>query len=232
MRFKEFKRRFIARENRGGSAKLRAHIRDSRAFGNGKRLHALTRVLHNLAHAALNGQAAEDFKYNVLGGHPVVELAREIYLDYLRHRYVISTAAHCYRDIKTARAHCQHTDTAARGCMTVRTDQRFAGLSETLQMNLMADTVAGAREPDTVLFCHRTDKTVVVRVFEAALQGVVIDVCNRALRFNAVYAHCLKLQICHGSRCVLREGLVDTKSYFRALCHLAVNDMRLDDFFR
>ena len=43
----------------------------------------------------------------------------------------------------TARTHRQHSYSAACGGMAVRTDKRFTGLSEALQMYLMAYAVAG-----------------------------------------------------------------------------------------
>ena len=98
-------------------------------------------------------------------------------------------------------------------------------------MNLMADTVAGARKPNSVLFGNRTDKTVVIGVLEAALERIVVDIGNRALCLYAVNAHRLKLQISHCSRSVLGERLVDFQTDFLTLFHLSVNNVRLYNLF-
>ena len=58
--------------------------------------------------------------------------------------------------------------------MAVRADERLAGLAEALQMYLMADAVAGAGEAHAVFARHGLDKAVVVGVFKAALEGVVV----------------------------------------------------------
>ena len=70
-------------------------------------------------------------------------------------------------------------------------------------MYLVADTVAGAREPDPVLFCDASYEAVVVGVLKAGLESVVVDVSYRAFGFYAVNAHSFELEICHSSGSVL-----------------------------
>ena len=96
-------------------------------------------------------------------------------------------------------------------------------------MYLMANSVAGTREPYPMLFGNRAYKAVVVRVFKAALQRVVIYVCYRALGLYPVHAHSLKLKIRHCSCRVLRQGLINFQSDFRSLYHLSVDDMLFND---
>ena len=139
----ELESSLVGRENRGGSAELCAHVGDGSALRNGQALYALAGVLHYLANAALNGELTENFQDNVLCGNPVVELSSEVYLNDLRHSYVVSAAAHCNCNVKTACAHCQHADTAAGRGVAVGADKGLAGLAEALEMYLMADTVAG-----------------------------------------------------------------------------------------
>ena len=50
----------------------------------------------------------------------------------------------------------------------------------------------------------------VVRVLEAHLHGVVVNIRNGQLGLYLWYAQCLELEICHGPRGVLRQCLVDT----------------------
>ena len=93
--------------------------------------------------------------------------------------------------------------------MAVGADQCLAGDGKTFQVKLVADAVAGTRKINTVLFCDRADKTVVVRIFKAGLKGIVVDISDRTLGFNTVDPHCLKFKVGHGTGCVLGQGLVD-----------------------
>ncbi len=49
------------------------------------------------------------------------------------------------------------------------------GFAKTLQMNLMADAVACLGEINPMLACHCLDIFMVICVFKACLQGVVVD---------------------------------------------------------
>ena len=95
----------------------------------------------------------------------------------------------------------------------------------------MADAVARTREPDAVLLGHRTNKPVVVGIFKAGLQGVVVDVSDAALGFDPRHAHRFKFQVGHGAGSVLGEGLVDLNADFLSLYHFAVHQMGAEDFF-
>ena len=62
---------------------------------------------------------------------------------HLGHGDVVSAAAHSNCYVETARADSEHADTAACGSVAVGADECLAGLAEALEMNLMADAVAG-----------------------------------------------------------------------------------------
>ena len=109
--------------------------------------------------------------------------------------------------------------------MAVRTDQRFARFCKTLQMYLMANTIARTREINAVLFCDRTDKAVVVGIFKTGLQGVVVNISDRALCAYAVNTHCLKFKVSHGAGCILCQRLIDFQTDFAAFCKFSVNQM-------
>ena len=130
-------------------------------------------------------------------------------IDNLRHGDVICTAAHGNCNVQTACAHREHTDAAAGRGVAVGTDQGFAGLAETLQMHLVADAVTGAGEANASFFCDRLNKAVVVGVFKAGLQGVVVDIRHGKLGTHARHAHRFKFQIRHGAGGVLGQRLVD-----------------------
>ena len=115
--------------------------------------------------------------------------------------------------------------------MAVGTNQGFAGNAEPFQVHLVTDAVARTGEPDAVLLSHGTDKPVVVGVFKAGLQGVVVDVSDAALGFDPRHAHRFKFQIGHGAGGVLSEGLVDLDTDFLSLNHFAVHQMGAEDFF-
>ena len=157
----------VGGEDRSSSAKLSAHVGDGSSLGNGKCLYALAAVLDDLAYAALNGKALEDFKDNVLCGYPGRKLACKLYLYYLGVCNIICAAAHCNRNVKSACADSDHTDTAACGGMAVGTDEGLAGSAESFKMYLVADTVAGTGEVNAMLLGNGADEAVVVRIFKA-----------------------------------------------------------------
>ena len=152
-------------------------------IGNRQGFDALAAVFDDLAYAALYRQEAKHFENDILGGNPRLQPAGQIYFYHFGHIDVISAAAHGHRHIQSARAHGQHTDAAAGGGVAVGADQGLAGNAEALQMNLMADAVAGTGKVNAVLFGHRLDKAVVVSVFKAGLQGVVVDIGHGLARF-------------------------------------------------
>ena len=156
------------------------------------------------SYAALYRQAAKHLENDILGGNPRLQPAGQIYFYHFGHINVISAAAHGHRHIQSARAHSQHTDAAAGGSVAVGADQGLAGNAEALQMNLMADAVSGTGKVNAVFFGHRLNKAVVVGVFKAGLQGVVVDIGHGLLGFDTRNAHSLKLQISHRSGSVLR----------------------------
>ena len=88
--------------------------------------------------------------------------------------------------------------------MAIRTDQRFSGDPEPFQMHLMADAVSGAGKINPVLFGNRLDIAMVIRVLKAGLQRIMVDVRHAPLGLYAVDPHCLKFEICHSSRSILR----------------------------
>ena len=116
--------------------------------------------------------------------------------------------------------------------MGVGADEGLAGLAEPLQMYLMADAVAGTGEVNAVLSGDSLQVTVIVAVFKAALQGVVVHIGNAQFGFDPGDTHGLKLQICHGAGGVLGQGLVDPQSNLAARSHIPGNQVIFDDFLR
>ena len=230
LRRKEGARHIVGRENAGGGAQFCTHVGDGGALRHRKACHAVAAVFNNLAHAALHGHAAQHFQNHVLGAHHGAQLAGEFYQGEFRVGDIIGAAAHGNGNIQPACAHGKAANAACGGGMAVGTNQRFTGLCKPFQMHLVANAVARARIAHADSFCNGADKAVVVRVHEAALQGVVVDICYAKLCFHTGNAHGLIFQICHGASGVLCEGLVDAKAHLAAGSRGAVHKVRRNDF--
>lgn len=50
----------------------------------------------------------------------------------------------------------------------------------------------------------------IVPVFRSVLHHIVVDIGNGEFRFDFVDSHGFQFEVCHGSGCILREGLVDS----------------------
>ena len=98
-------------------------------------------------------------------------------------------------------------------------------------MHLVADAVAGAGEPDAVLGGNGLDIAVVVGVFKAGLQGVVVDIGHGPLGFHPVDAHGFKFQIGHGAGGILGQGLVNAQGHLSPRLHAAADQMGGDQLF-
>jgi len=114
----------------------------------------------------------------------------------------------------------------------VGAEQGDAGPGEALQVYLVADAVARAREEQAVLGRHALQIAVVVRVAKVGLQHVVVGIADGELRADAGQVHGLELQVGHGAGGVLRQGLVDAQADLFAGDHLALGEVRLDDLLR
>ena len=225
----EFTGDLVRREDGGRGAELRPHIGDGGAFRHRQGLDSFAAVFDDFAHAPLDREPAEHLQDHVLGRYPGLQAAGQVDPHHLRHGDIVGAAAHGDRHIQPARAEREHADAAAGGGMAVRADQGLTRDAEPLQMHLMADAVAGAGEIQAVLFAYRLDIPVVVSVFKAGLQGVVIDIRNRTLRPDAGDAHRLKLQIGHRPGGVLGQGLINPQPDFIAGAgHIPIHQMGFD----
>ena len=96
-------------------------------------------------------------------------------------------------------------------------------------MHLMTDAVAGLGKINPMLACHCLDIFMVICVFKACLQGVVVDVSNRFLCFDTGNPNGFKLQIRHGACGVLCQCLVYLYRYFLAGFQLTLDKMIFQD---
>ena len=230
LRFEERMGHFIRREDGGRCAEFRAHVRNRRALRDTQRFHAVADVLHHLADTALDGQPAQDFQNNVLRRNAVGQLAMQAHADDTRARQIIRAAAHRDRNVQSARADGKHPNAATRGRMAVRAEQRVARHAEALQLYLMADTVAGLRAVNAMLFRHRLDVIVVIRIFKASLQRVMVNVRHGLLCLDALDAHRLELQVRHRAGGILRQRLVNADGDFRTGNQFTAEQVRGQDF--
>ena len=116
--------------------------------------------------------------------------------------------------------------------MAVRTDQGLSRNAETLQMYLMADAVARTRKINAVLLCYTADKAVIICIFKAVLERIVVNISNAAFCAYPRHTHCLKFQICHRTGGILCQSLINADSDFRTLYHFALNQVGFQNFFR
>ena len=219
----------VGREDRGGGPEFRAHVGDDGALGHGQGGHAGTGVFHDLAHAALDGELAEQVQDDVLARGPARKPAGQVDLDHLGHGDDVGFAGHGQGHGQAAGAHGHGAHAAGRGGVGVGTDQGLARLGEILQVQLMADAGAGRGEGDAVFGGHGAQVGVVVGVAETHLQGVVVHVADGELGAHPGQSDGLELEIGHGAGGVLGQRLVDAQRDFAARDHLAGNKVVLDD---
>ena len=67
----------------------------------------------------------------------------------------------------------------------------------------MANTVAGARKINAVLFGNRAYVTVVVGIHKSALQSVVVDIRHALFGLYSRNTDFFKLKISHSAGCIL-----------------------------
>ena len=115
--------------------------------------------------------------------------------------------------------------------MAVGTNQSLTRYAKPFQMNLMTNSVARTGEINAVLLGNTANKTVIVCIFKTALQRIMIDICNTAFGANSWNAHCFKFQVSHGTRCILRQGLVNPDSNFLAFYQFTFHQMCFQNFF-
>ena len=97
-------------------------------------------------------------------------------------------------------------------------------------MYLMADAVAGAGVFQPVTARNALQIAVVIGIFKAALQRVVVNVRNGKFGFYPINAHGFKLQIRHRSGRVLCQRLIDADGNFFSGLHGSLNKVIPNQF--
>ncbi len=215
--------------NRGGGTEFRAHVGDGGAVGNGQGRYTGTGVFKDLAHAALDGQAPQQFKDDVLARCPASEFSGQVDLDHLGHGDEVGLARHGQCHGQTARTHGHGADAACGGGMGVGPDQGCARFGEIFKMELMTDAGACRGKHCAGFGGHGTEIAVVVRVAETHLKGVVVNVADRQVCADLADADGFELEPCHGAGGVLCQCLVDAQTDFFSGDHLAADEVFLND---
>ena len=114
--------------------------------------------------------------------------------------------------------------------MGVATQQRRPRFPETLQMQLVADSVSGTGENFTVPLGNALQIIVVVGVLETDLNRVVIDITDRQIRLHAIDPHTLELEVHHRPRRILCQRLINPNRNFLSGDHPPRNQMRIQNF--
>ena len=167
----------VCGEDGGGGTELGPHVADGGPLGHGERLHALTSVLENLAHPALDGEAPEKLQDHVLGGDERLKTPFELHPHHFRHLEVEGFPGHGQGYVHPPSPDGQGTDPPGGGGMGIRAEEGLTRDREPLQVHLMADSVSGLGEESPVFGRRRLQKQMVPGVLRPpGLQGVVIDV--------------------------------------------------------
>jgi hypothetical protein len=140
-------------------------------------------------------------------------------------------AAHGHGHVQAAGADGDLADAAARGGVAVAAQERGAGHAEPLQVDLVADAVAGPGEDQAEPLGRGLEVAMVVGVLEAHLHGVVVHVGHGEVRADPVQAHGLELEVGHGAGGVLGEGLVDPDPDLPALFVGSCAEVAFEDLF-
>jgi len=199
----------VAGEYRGGHAAFRAHVGDGGPFRDRQERQPAAAVFEDPPHVAFGREDAEDLEDDVLGCNPGGQLALEFNPEYSGGGQIKGPAGHGQGYVQAAGAHGEHGQGPGRRRMTVGTDQGLSRDAEAFQMDLMADPVARPGEVNPEPSGDALKIAVVVGIFIADLNRVVIDVTYRQLGTDFREIHGLELQIGHGPRGILGEGLID-----------------------
>ena len=216
----------IGREHARGNAKLRAHVRDSGPAWDVQRRDARPCVFEYPAHVPLGAEFLQDCQYHVLRACAAAETALQDDRAHFRRWDVERAAGHGDGDVDSARADGDLADAAAGRRVGVGAKERRPGTAKSLQMKLVADSVAGLGIDDAELLGHGREEVVVVGVLKADLDRVVIDVRNGQLVLHALQPHRLELKVGHGAGCVLCKRLVYADSDFGIATGIPLHEMR------
>src|SRR3954449_5380018 len=223
-------RLLVGREDGGGRAQLGDHVRDRAPLGHRQRRRPGAGELEYLALAAANGQLSQQLEDDVLGLHPRArQLTVEVDLDDLWAGDLEGVAAHHHRDIQAAGADRDHPERAAGRRVRVSADEHVARAAEALEVDVVADAVAGAREVQPVLARERAQEAMVVGVLEVQRDDVVVDVLHRAVDLHARLAELLELHQRHRAGGVLQQRLIDAQRDRRAGRELPLGEMLAQD---
>ena len=219
----------VGREHAGGEGQLGAHVADGGPLRQGQRRRAGPAVLEDPPAAAAHRVAPQQLHDHVLGRDPRPQPAGEPHRGDARHGQVIGPAAHGHRHVEAARADGEHAGGAAERGVAVGAEDELARDAERLEVDLVADAVAGLGEPRAVAPRRGLEIAVVVGVARVDLVDVVIDVGDHARRPHPREPHGLELEERHGAVGVGEQRLVHPQPDLVSRDRLPGDQVRVDE---
>ena len=141
-------------------------------------------------------------------------------------------AGHRNGDIQTAGTDRDHPDSASSGGVAVAAQKGFTRNAKALQVDLVTDSVTRAGEDHTLCRRYRLKIAMIVGVFKADLNSIMINIAEGQFVLNSLQAHRFKLKIGHRPGCVLGKRLVDGYSDWISSLKRPFFEVRAENFFR
>ena len=179
LRFQESTRGRVTGEDRGGHAKFSTHIGDRSAGRHTQCRHPGTAIFDHAIHIALCPIDGQHLERNILCRNTRHQFPGQLDKPHLGRDQIERTAPHGHSHINPAGANRYHADAAASRCMRVTPEKRRPWLAKTFQMKLMAYSVARSRKDDTVALCHALQVSMVIGIFKADLNRVMVHITDR-----------------------------------------------------
>jgi hypothetical protein len=78
--------------------------------------------------------------------------------------------------------------------VTIRPEEGFAGLPESLHVDGVTDAITGSAVPQAKSPAGALQKNVIVRILEIGLDQIMVYILNRNIGFNAVETHGIQFE--------------------------------------
>ena len=153
-----------------------AHIGDGHAFRYGKGFCPVTYIFEELSRAALDGNAAQHFKDDILCRYSGTQMARQVHLDNLRHLQDIRKAGKSGGNIHPTYTDGKHAHGTAAWRMAVAAQKKQARFGKTAAVQGVADAIARFGKDKAVFFSKGLEINMVVRRLVIDLQQVMVNV--------------------------------------------------------
>ena len=213
-------------------AQLGAHVGNHVPIHRAQSVEPRPIVFDDPAHSALNAVAAQHLEDHVFGAHPIWQPAGELHPPDLGHGREKCLARHGQRHFQSAGSDGQHAQCAARRSVAVGAEERSARLAEVLLVARVAHAISRPGIPHAETLARAAQEQVVIGILVIRLDDVVVDVLDADLGLHPIQAHGFELQHHQCASRILGQRLIDANPDFFARLHVAVHQMRPDQFLR